>query len=109
MCEQIKILVLKPQYTLSPRLCLLGDRSQTHNISSGEFSVIMAGTTTAARTILRLWKTPKPPELKEWVNSMIKTASYELMLNRMNNRNKNKASIWDLFWIHITLPDEIAI
>lgn len=91
---------------LCPRLCLLGDRAQALNITNGEFAVIMTGITTAARTILKHWKTPERPELKEWANAMIKTASYELMLNRMNNRNKNKAPIWDLLWTHITLPEE---
>lgn len=91
---------------LSPRLCLLGDRSQIVNISSGEFSVIMAGTTTAARAILKLWKTPKAPELKEWINIMVKTASYEVMLDKMNNKNKVKAPDWDLFWTHITMTDD---
>ena len=65
----------------------------------------MAGITTAARTILKLWKVSKPPEMKEWVNIMIKTVSYKLMLNRMSNSNKNKAPTWDLFWTHIVLPD----
>lgn len=37
----------------------------------------MVGITVAARTILKHWKTPKTPGLKEWVNAMIKTASYE--------------------------------
>ena len=40
----------------------------------------MAGITMAARTILKLWKTPKPPELKEWVNTMIKTAANTMNL-----------------------------
>lgn len=63
---------------VSPRLCLLGDRSQVHNVSRDEF-------TTAARTILRYWKSTKLPEVKECVNYLIKTASYESALTRMTN------------------------
>ena len=44
---------------ISPRLCLLADRRQLHNMSSREFSVIMVGFTVASRTILKHWKMPK--------------------------------------------------
>lgn len=72
---------------ISPRLCLVRDKSQVHNISK-ELSVIMTGLTTTARTILTYCKSAKPPEMKEWVNYMIKTASYESMLIRRNDENK---------------------
>lgn len=94
---------------VSPRLCLLGDRSQLHNISGREFSVIMVGITVAARTILKHWKTPKTPGLKEWVDAMIKTASYERMLNRINMVKKGKAPAWDNFWSYITLTNKPVI
>lgn len=57
---------------LCPRLCLLGDKGQTANISKGKFSVIMDGVSVAARIILKNWKTPKAPQLKEWANTMIR-------------------------------------
>lgn len=91
---------------LCPRLCLLGDKTRALNTTNSEISVIMAGITTAARTILKHWKTPERPDLKEWVNAMAKTASYELMLNRVDNRGKNTAAIWDSFWTHITSPNQ---
>ena len=43
----------------------LGKKSlQDFNMSSKEFSVIMVGITVAARTILKHWKTPTTPGLK---------------------------------------------
>ena len=69
---------------MSQRLCLFGDRSQLRDISSKEFSVIVVGITVAVRTILKHWKTPKTPALKEWAN----TASCEHMLNRINTVKK---------------------
>ena len=62
-----------------------------------EFSELMVGITVAASMILKHWKTPKTPGLQEWANAMIKTASYEHMLNRINTVNKGKAPAWDSF------------
>lgn len=88
---------------LCPRLCLLGDKGQIDNISKGKFSVIMVGASVAARIILKHWKTPKAPQFKEWVNIMIKTASYEFMLYKLNNRDGTTAPEWEPFWYYITL------
>lgn len=44
---------------VSPRLSLLGDRTQIHNISDREFSVVMVSTTVATGIILRHWKKAK--------------------------------------------------
>ena len=83
---------------ISPRLCLLGDKSQVHNIS--KLSVVMIGLTTAARTVLTYWKSAKPQEMKEWVNYMIKkTASYKSTLIRRNDGNHTKGPTWGLFGI----------
>lgn len=68
----------------SPRLCLLGDRSQVHNSSREESLVTMAAWTTR-----RYQKSAKPPELNEWVNYMKQTASHESTLIRMDDRNYN--------------------
>lgn len=57
-------------------------RGQNSNTTSG-ILVTMVGIAVAARTILRL---------------RLKTASYEFTLNKMNNRNKSKALVWNLFW-----------
>lgn len=80
---------------VSPRLRLLGDRTWIHSISAGEFSVIMVGITAAARITLRHWNTPKSPAIKEWVNMMTRTASYEHMLNWINDGTRRKAPIWE--------------
>lgn len=83
---------------VSPRLRLLGDRTRIHSISAGEFAVIMVGITAAARMTLRHWKTPKSPAIKEWVNMMTRTASYEHMHNWISDGTRRKTPLWDLFW-----------
>ncbi len=75
-----------------PRMFSLGDRSQVHNIQRKEFSVIMVGVITTARTILRYWKSAKP-EMSEWVNYMTNTASYESMPTRMTDRNHTERPV----------------
>ena len=72
-----------------PKLCLLGDKGQISDLSKDRFSVIMVGVSVAARTILKHWKDPGTPQFKEWVNLMIKTASYECVLYKVNNRDGN--------------------
>lgn len=60
---------------LIPALRLLGDKSQTPNISKGEFSSVMVGLITAPRIILRQWKTAEPLNLKAWINVMVEAAA----------------------------------
>ena len=88
------------------RLCLLGDKGQISDLSKDRFSVIMVGVSVAARTILKHWKDPGTPQFKEWVNLMIKTASYECVLYKVNNRDGTTASIWESFWSHITVNQD---
>ena len=73
------------------------------NISKGKLSVIMVGVSVAARIIFKNWKTPKAPQFKEWVNMMIKTASYECMLYKLNTRDGTTAPDWEPFWSYITI------
>ena len=63
----------------------------------------MVGITVAARTILKHWKTTTTPGFKEWANAMIKTASYEHMLNKLNTIKKDKAPAWDSFFVFVFL------
>lgn len=56
-----------------------------NTIPSGQFSAVMVGITH--------WKTSKFPVLKEWANTVVKAATYELILNEMKNP---KALVWDL-------------
>jgi len=72
-----------------PRLCLLEDRSKVCNISKEELSVFMVRVITAARTVLRYWKSTKPPEMREGISYMIKSASHESMLTRRTKGDQN--------------------
>ena len=49
----------------------------------GTLSVILVSLITASRIILRPWKTVKHPNMKEWVDTVVETASYESMHNRL--------------------------
>jgi len=82
------------------------------NISNGEFAVIMVGVSVMARVILKHWKTPKIPELKEWVNIMTKTASYERLLYKLHNKNRACVPVcipvWEDFWSYVTLSTHVT-
>ncbi len=52
--------------------------------------------------ILRNWKCPKTPDLKDWIDGMIEIASYECMLGRLQSEGNMKKT-WDLFWQHINM------
>ncbi len=39
---------------------------------------------------LRNWKCPKTPDLKDWIDGMIKIASYECMLGRLQSEGEIK-------------------
>lgn len=62
--------------------------------------------TIASRIILRLWKTVKAPEIKEWASAMVEMALNESMLRRVNSVKEEGVSLWDEFWIHITVKDQ---
>lgn len=89
-------------------MCLLGDRSQIPNVSKYIFSVIMVGLTTAARILLRKWKTNVTPGLGEWLDAMVETASYEAMLQRLKNEDHNAVSLWELFWSYARKTKKIG-
>ncbi len=63
-----------------------------------------------ARVILKHWKTPKTPELKEWVNIM--TASYESLLYKLHNMNKVGVPmcipVGEDFWSYVTLSSHVT-
>ena len=66
------------------------------------FVIVKVGLVTAARILLRNWKTPRTPVFKEWNEEMIKITSYEYMLGRVNGMGKMK-EIWDSFLTYMTL------
>ncbi len=87
---------------VKPQLCLLGDKSVVPNIAKNDFTLIKIGCITAARMILRNWKCPKTPDLKDWIDGMIEISSYECMLGRLQSEGNMKKT-WDLFWHHIKM------
>ncbi len=60
------------------------------NIAKKDFTLIKIGCITAARMILRNWKCPKTPDLKDWIDGMIEITSYECMLGRLQNEGNMK-------------------
>ena len=70
----------------SPRLCLLGDKTEIPQLTKSAHSVLMVGIASAARIILRYWKAPTLPTFNEWKALMSETASYEVMLSRIRGR-----------------------
>ncbi len=70
------------------------------------------GVSVMARVILKHWKTPKIPELKEWINIMTKTAAYERLLYKLHNKNKAEVSVripvWEDFWSYISLSFHVT-
>lgn len=62
----------------------------------------MVGLLVAATVILRHWKTPKSLQVKEWVNMMVKTATYECMLQKLNRKNTTETSLGTI-WSYISL------
>ena len=93
---------------LTPVVCLLGDKSQLPNVSKGIFSVIMVGLVSASRIILSHWKTAVSPDLKDCINTMVETASYESMLNRLKGNMDDGTIPWELFWTY-TRTDENSV
>ena len=66
-------------------------------VSKNDFTIIKVGLITAARILLRPWKVPRTPGLKEWTEEIIKITSYEYMLGcRVNGESKTKET-WDEF------------
>lgn len=77
---------------VSPRMCLLEEYLITWNIKRRILFLypVMGRVDTAATTIHRYWKLTemKHPEMKERVNYMTKTGSYESMVTQMTDRNR---------------------
>ncbi len=75
----------------SPRLCLLGDRSElASGILKAEFGLALAGCTSQTQ-----------PEVLDWVRQMTDSASFELMIATLNNKDGNFHEVRDQFWNHI--------
>lgn len=72
---------------ISPRLCLLGDRTKVQNLNKFKFRILKAALLTCAHLILRCWKEPQTPTMEMWKTQMMETAAYEKMLIRLNGGN----------------------
>lgn len=49
---------------------------------------IMVCLTTASRVLLRKWKTNVTPNLREWLEAMVETLSYEIMLHKLKGKEE---------------------
>lgn len=58
----------------------------------------MVGLTTASRVLLRKWKANVTPNLREWLDAMVETASYEAVRHKLKSQEKDRVSSWELFW-----------
>ena len=77
---------------VSPKLCLLGDRSEVLELSKYDYAVLKTGFVTASRMILQLWKSPGMPDLGKWREKMGEVGNYEKMLIRLGG---GELQIWE--------------
>ena len=82
---------------LSPKLCLLGDRSEVLDISTYDYAVVKVGCVTAARLILQLWKSAGVPSLENWRERMREVRAWEGMLIRLGGGNQKYMRAWEGF------------
>ena len=68
----------------------------------------MVGLVTASRVILRQWKTVVSPNLKDWTNAMVETASYKSMLHKLSADTEDGMISWDLFWTYTRTNENSA-
>lgn len=87
---------------VSPRLCLLGDKTETPTLNRKAYSILMVGITTCLRIILRYWKSTTCPSLQEWKILMTEATSYEVMLARIRSKGPVELGLWDFFMAHLT-------
>ena len=88
-----------------PQLCLLGNRNSVRDINQVEFGILITGLITASRIILKHWKSTMLPELKEWLNLMTETASYENMLAGMSGQSLKRNTAWQNLWQQVKLQE----
>ena len=70
-------------------------------VTKVQHALITAGLLTAARLILRNWKSAVTPGLADWTQLMTETASYEYMIARRNNVQGKFHLVWDFFYLYI--------
>ena len=82
---------------LSPKLCLLGDRSEVLEVSKFDYAVLKMGFISASRLILQLWKGTGRPNLGKWKEKMGEVGAYERMLVRLGGGNQKYLRAWEGF------------
>ena len=87
---------------ICPHLCLLGDKTVIPQLTKDAHTVLIVGITSAARIILRHWKSPENPTFQEWKVLMTETVSYEVMLTRIRGKRPGVLSCWDFFGEYLT-------
>ena len=77
-CEVLEHLEKWVGFTIppQPQLCLLGDNTGLP-VNKYGFNVIKVCLVTAARILLRNWKVPRTPTLKEWEEEICEISTYE--------------------------------
>lgn len=63
-------------------------------LAKAEVGLMITGFIVAARIILRKWKSPHRPEIKEWLQLMSETAAFELMIGRVQNVPSKTSQAW---------------
>ena len=87
---------------VDPGFCLLGDNKLLpRGVTKPQHALVTAGFNTAARLILRNWKSSTTPELTDWTRLMTETASFEYSIARRNNVKGKFHEIWDYFYLYI--------
>lgn len=69
----------------------------------------MVSLITTLEIILRQWRTVKRPDIRESVDAMVETVSYESMLNRLKGNMEDGITSWDHFWTHIKTDEDPRI
>ena len=86
----------------SPRLCLLGDKTEVPFLNRHSFRVLNTALLTCARLILKLWKDPHSPTLKMWKEKMTENVACEKMLGRLASKNQDAMEQWDSFCTYLS-------
>ena len=82
---------------LSPKLCLLGDRSEVTDTSIYDYAVLKTGFVTATRMILKMWKSAGTPGLDKWRERMGEVRAWEGMLIRLGGGHHKYMRAWEGF------------
>lgn len=86
----------------SPRLCLLGDKSEVPMLNKHTFRVLNTALVTCARLILKFWKDSHAPTLKMWKERMTENSACEKMLGRLQCTNETMKEQWDSFCTYMS-------